>query len=433
MELSGSELQYFFSIGKKSTILRIGAELAEEVDSACLQRAAMCSLPYFPKLKTRPVLTSGGSVCLEENEEELPVFPEDGSTKKLGTDETAGYLFRLSCAERKIYFSYSHVLTDVRGGFSFLKCVLYEYCREKGIVPEEAGHLVSEEELSSPELLSVPSDFAAAPDTAFEPSGVKSAFHIPEEMTLGGTEFSKHFAVCIEKEPFLHRSKEMGASPVCFLMAAIAKSVCALYDADEDIVAGVPVDLHGLYGVPSQSNFTESVDLIFDEKMKALSCEESAGLLFRQLQEKKQKEALLHRVAVMKEGYHMIRQIPFDNEKLLRAVTQKMQYRESKMTFLLSNPGNVTVPEELRPQVTNLILDIPANGLSCMIVGYGSTVRLLLSQEWTDAALAEKISQTLRENGAENKLEDGGLVLFDEVRPGSFRKKPSSDKMGKGE
>lgn len=421
IQLAGSELQYFFGSGKKSTILRIGAELAEEADRGCLQRAAMRSIRFFPKIKTRPVLTPDGKVLLEENREEIPVFSEDEGIKKLGTDETAGYLFRLSCIGRKIFFSYSHVLTDARGGFSFLTCVLVEYYREKGIVPEEMKPAVSEEDCSSPDLMSVPSDFAVAHEALAAGTEVENVFHIPETMTLEGTAFSKLYAVCIEKESLLRRTKETGTTPLTFLLAAMGRSINRLYSLEGNIVAGVPVDLHALYSVASQSNFTESVDLIYDETMKNLSFEESAGLLRRQLNEKKQRDVLLAKVAAMREGYEMIRQIPFNNGKLLEAFSERIRYGNSKMTFLLSNPGNVTLPEEISSQVKDLFLDIPSNGLSCMIVGYGDGIRLLLSQEWMGAELAEEISRTLRENGAENIVKDCGVMTFDEISLGSFK------------
>lgn len=56
-----------------------------------------------------------------------------------------------------------------------------------------------------------------------------------------------------------------------------------------------------------------------------------------------------------------------------------------------------------------------------MIVGYGDGIRLLLSQEWMGAELAEEISRTLRENGAENIVKDCGVMTFDEISLGSFK------------
>lgn len=422
IELAGNELQYFFNRKKKSAVFRQGAELTEEVDRDCLRRAAMRSIRYFPKFKTRPVITPDGKVFLEENHNELPIFPEDGTIRKLGTDETAGFLFRVSCVGQKIYFSCSHALTDGRGGFQFLFCLLYEYFREKGIVPAEAEPLVSEEELASPYLTAVPADCGISlPEAGELDTAGDRIFHIPEALTLEETEFSKKYEICMEKNTLLRRTKETGTTPLTFLFATMAQSISELYEVEGSIVAAVPVDLHSIYQVPSQANFTETVSLFFDETMKDLPCEEAACLLRSQLNEKKRRDVLLARVAATRIAYDMIRQLPLNNEKVLRAYSEKARYSGQKMTFLLSNVGEIMLPEVLRPQVKDVSGNHMASGFSCSIIGYGSTIRLLLCQEWTSEALAEKISETLRGNGVENTVEDCGLLTFDEVVPGLFK------------
>lgn len=114
------------------TVFRVGALMREPVDPVLLQRAAEQTLPRFPAFKVR--LRAGVFwYYLEENRARFSVAPETPAPcRRFTRRDNNRYRLRVLYHDRRIAVEIFHSLADGAGGMIFLKTLVAQYLRLRG-------------------------------------------------------------------------------------------------------------------------------------------------------------------------------------------------------------------------------------------------------------------------------------------------------------
>lgn len=406
MELSGYELLYFCGRKDKAILIYNSYELTQKVDPEALQKAVVTTLRYFPLFRTYPVLTGNGKIILKENYADPPIFPEDGTLKKLGTADTNGYLFKLSYEENVLHVCISHVLTDGRGARAFVTNLFYYYFTELGLPLTDNSFLYTAQEADTPEVIMTPMDYLEPGGSPLPETARTKAFHVPEKRTLEETPYVKQFDLEFDEDLFRSHVKAHGASPVTFMLAVISQSMGECYGLDTDISASIPMDLRGFFQSRSQANFSADTELHFTKEMLHRTVYENSICLRKELMEAREETALKNLVRIMREGGRTVEQIPFNNPLVLDRLRKSVTYDNRSATCILTNPGAVIYPGNMGDFILNQFSTNTVTGINFIMQSFRKREVFGVTQEWENDTLVRKISEKLQELGIPNTVKE---------------------------
>ena len=111
----------------RGSVFRVAVQLKSDVSPATLQEALAITLPRFPTLAVK--MKKGLFWYYFEGNPDIPkVTPEKAPPcRAIDTDETNGFLFRISYYKTRISFEVFHALTDGTGALAFLKSLTSQY------------------------------------------------------------------------------------------------------------------------------------------------------------------------------------------------------------------------------------------------------------------------------------------------------------------
>ena len=112
---------------------RMQVTLSEPVDKAALERAVNAILPRFPQYD---VTLKGGFIWYRFERAQTPVKVgdvTDWGMSPLPLFEKGGRTFRINVQGNDIYADFFHAMGDGAGTGEFLKAMIFEYLREKGL------------------------------------------------------------------------------------------------------------------------------------------------------------------------------------------------------------------------------------------------------------------------------------------------------------
>lgn len=171
----------------------LSAEMNFTVEQKILSKAVSEAMERYPYFSVRPVRCEN-SIILEQNENPVPVFPDDRKVT-LGTEESLGHLLYFGSMENKIFLNASHYIADGTGILPLLKTVLYLYVSsvsggegiEKGGIRLPGESVPKEEyifpfpdsviESEAPVMKKAPEKAYPLDETAFDNSGLY-AYHL---------------------------------------------------------------------------------------------------------------------------------------------------------------------------------------------------------------------------------------------------------------
>ena len=117
---------YFYR--DKNIYCRISTPLRDAVDPALLQQAVDAALAEADYFKTK-LVQEKREVYLAPNDQPFTVCRD--SRLRAMPEETAGYLFNVSCEDRELFFDWFHFIADGHGVSRFLTRILMEYCNRR--------------------------------------------------------------------------------------------------------------------------------------------------------------------------------------------------------------------------------------------------------------------------------------------------------------
>ncbi len=424
----GPNDKFFFLVSYqgKAAVMQYAFKLNEKINPDALSKAALPAVRAFPLFGLRPVVTEDGKLVMEEDDEEILVSPDDGKIVCLGSDDTNGYLFRITYGEDTVKVVASHAIGDGRSILSFSLTLLYYYLVSTGKTIDTQGLLYTEEDKDDPTLtdsLFVRLREVDAADNPPEPVSLDHFFYAPEEKIYMGTPDTKRALLSFDQGRFIKTVKEKGTSPLIFMHDLITRTMYEYYGLkDKTIIAFVPVDLRDKLSSRSQANFTYNVDLPLDEKLLALPDAERYERLKSTLKDISGIENIAATVDAVRPMFEALDAMSLnDVDKLQDGIDLTNVTR----SYLLSNIGMIRMPDDMKRYVVDVDIynsDMEASPVYVMLT-VGNKGMLVIGQNYKETGFLEALKDKFNELGIDSKLEDQGLLRMDDLDVRRFRHK----------
>ena len=433
MEFSpNNKLFFYLSAGAKAAVLKYIYTLTVPVKPDILRLAVKDAVTAFPLSQFKPVISRDGklsAVLSDLAPEDMPVYQYDGSTVRLGSEDTNGYLFRVCWSDNRIILIASHGIGDGRGVSSFLQTIVYYYLTRLDLKIDTEGLIYIMEDLSDPSITDSLNEKAKAfcssdiknpePDDASATVDVDDIFYPAEEKIYLKTPETRYFEIILDNKKFIDVVKSFGGTPLTFVHGVIAETMYDFYKiTGKYIVANVPVDLRAALGSRSQSNFTFNVNLNISGEDLHLD----TAALMKTLRSRLKKAAELNRmlggIAASDAYYAYFDGISLNDDTTLKAFSDYIVNLKPTRTYLLSNIGKIALPEDMSAFVSDIDFVFPVVESTPVLsmITYKNRASLIVAQNYEDDGFIEALRQTFAKYGIETGLNDRGLILLDDVK-----------------
>ncbi len=422
----GANDKFFFllSYHGKAAVMQFAFTLTEDIEATLLSKAAATAIKAFPLFGLRPVIDSDGKLVMEEANEEIPIALDDGKTVCLGSDDTGGYLFRITYKDRCIKVVASHAIGDGRSIMSFSLTLLYYYLLNTGKEIDSQGMLYTAENSTDTTLTEnlfdrISSVEASEAMASQEPA--ENLFYAPEEKIYLGTPDSKRLVLSWDQKRFMEIVKEEKTTPLIFIHDLMARTMYEYYSLeDKTITAFVPVDLRGMLSSNSQANFTFNVDLPIDDKLLDMPSTERYARLKEMLNEAIKIQNIAAAVEAVRPVYKTLDTMSFSGDV---GLDNLFDITKSTRSYLLSNIGLIKMPEDMKKYVVDaeiFFTTVEAAPVYTMLT-FENRGMLVIGQNFSETGLLEALSNKLTHYGIENNLKDYGLIRLDELDINRFK------------
>ena len=362
-----------------SAVYRFSAVMDEQVDPEALQRAVNRVMPRFPgfQVRLRPGVFwyyfDGDPTFLPQVEPDIanPCQPVRFSAQDR--------LLRVFYYEKRISIELFHAMADGSGALAFLKTLIGEYLRQKGIeVPCAMGVL-------DPELPPEPGEWEDAyaryatsrvkrgtkGSLAFRQKGIPEPFYTLN-ITMG----------IMKVDALKAAAKKYGATITEYLAAGLIQSLLALQHGQDlarerPVALVVPIDLRHFFPSPTMRNFILTARVAIDPELGEYAFEELVEIVRHSLRLQMTRQELQARIT---------QNVALQKSPILRWVPRPLKNRAIALGFWLSgerpysttftNPGVFKVPESMQEHIQRIEVVLgqsyrgPAN---CAAISCGET------------------------------------------------------------
>lgn len=422
-----NEMYFYVMCGMKPAVPDFIYTMKSEVNPDILRDALRLVLKRFHYLRQRPVVDDDGNLWLEQNDALPEVYPYGEKTVKLGTDESNGYLFRISCANSDICVSIFHGLADGRAMNNFALSLIRQYLILSG------EKIDAEDMVITPESKEDPSErddfFKKCLELYKECEGEvnikapEEVFVIPGKRQYYDLNSSRCFEISYKADEYKDACKAAGASALTFMQAVITEAICRMYDVSGKAVTfNVPVDLRGMALSRSQANFTTNISIQYREG-EGNSFEEMIRVFEAQMDDRVKLKYLLANVKETEEGLKGLTAIPLNDRQKIEKLHDDLKVNTvGGSTMLLSNIGVIKMPKDLAEHIKGfrLVSVNLAYAPDFYMVTMGDTGRLFIGQNYEDTGLLECMIKVFSEHGVTAELKDNETISAYPVLPYLF-------------
>lgn len=252
-----------------SNIIRISANLREEVDPEVLKKAVKNSMKRFPSFA---VSLKKGFFWhyLENNDREPPVRPDNNNPcVRIKYNENNKFLFRFFYYKKRITLEMFHALTDGYGALIFLNTVVAEYLRLKGYnIPSGDMVLDINDKPSAEELED--SFKKNATKKVREKRRALSTYHRPGEKLPRHTSYITNGYIPLDI--LISKCKEKGVTITEYLSSVLALIHMKLQREEnsrkqKEVSIQVPVNCRNHFNSKTLRNFSVCYSVRFDPNL----------------------------------------------------------------------------------------------------------------------------------------------------------------------
>ena len=337
-----------YSTKKYQSNFVIGVLLHEDVDAEVLERAVNDCAVRYPAFKVKQKRGYSWHY-LVENDAPIKVFPlEKAVPCPINTKETNGYLFKLTCGEKRIEMIIFHGLCDGNGAVEFLKTILLAYKRLQGVsVVNTEGILDHEDDFDALEL---EDSFVSH----YEPIKLGeidlkkllggTPHRIKGEIIKSGFETDR---LVLESAEIARRAKDMGVSFTAYITGVIAYALdkSEKSQKNNNYVIMVPVNLRNLFESISLRNFVTFIRVIL-KPHSFETIEEYAVEASKQIAEEASKDKMARFIStsVKAQKSFLMKITPLFLKQFFLKLGRL--FTASRQTIIFSNLGRIKVPSE---------------------------------------------------------------------------------------
>ena len=350
---------------------RMQVTLSEPVDKAALERAVNAILPRFPQYD---VTLKGGFIWYRFERAQTPVKVgdvTDWGMSPLPLFEKGGRPSRINVQGNDIYADFFHAMGDGAGTGEFLKAMIFEYLREKGL-PVEA-----EDKVLTLETPALPAESEDAFHKYYKPLPLKDleiksmqgskAFHIE------GTRYEDNGAECVQytlpSHEVLEHCHAIGCTVTEYLGAAFAMAVYDGMIRDKKkktraIQLFMPINLRRFFPSRTLKNFSLFSRVKIDTSTPP-TLESCIKTIHESLKRDTDKVLLQRKISTTVRGeiVGVMQVIPRALKRLVLSFSN-LFFGKGKKTATFSNVGVVKLPESMRPYVVNMHFSLWPNSNS---------------------------------------------------------------------
>lgn len=395
-----------------SNAFRLSATLSEPIDPALLRQAAEDLRPRFPSFFVR--LRSGAFWYRLEQCAAPTSVREDFAypLTHMSRAELRQSCLRILCFENRIAVEFFHSVTDGGGGMTFLLNLVARYLTLKyGVMIPAEGRIVDPDTPARPAELE---DSFLRHSGAFPLRSTQSrAYRLRGSAEPDG--FRHLICGITETARLREAAKRHGVSVTIFLAAVMAEAVIAMQaeahpaKAWRPVRITLPVDLRRLFGSETLRNFSLTLDVGVDPRLGSYTLDELCRLLDHQLRAEAVPQRMAGRIAenVDPQRNPLLRVTPlFVKTPVMRLVYAARG--EGGGCLNISNLGEITLPEAMRPYVRRLEfivgvqLTYPNN---CSVVSCGGTTWINMIRSIRETDLERRFFSRLVELGVPVEIE----------------------------
>ena len=390
---------------------RLSATLTEPVDVQVLRAALDVTVRRFPSIAVR--LRRGVFWYYLEEISKAPAIEEDKSYPLVHVpfDDVRRCAFRVLVYKNRLAVEFFHAITDGNGALVFLKTLLAEYLYQKhGLnVPKEDGVLGRLEEPSEEEL---EDSFLRFAGDVRASRREKTAYHLSGTPEPDG--FLNLVTFMLDAESVRGKAKEYGVTVTEFLCAAMMKAILDLQAEKvhfrrhrRPVKVLIPVNLRKLFPSRTLRNFALYVTPEIDPQLGDYSFKEICSVVHHRMGLDCTAKLMGTRIAanVSSEKAFILKVMPlFIKNAAMKAVFDAVG--ECKSCLCLSNLGNVTVPEAMRPYISRMdfIIGVQARAPhNCGVLSYNGTMYINMIRNITEPELELHFFRVLQDQGLHEK------------------------------
>ena len=403
------------SSARISALFRLSVTLKEPINVNILQQALeniIVRFPYFrvelrkglfwyywrTNLGIPKVIADSKSPC-----EEMPI-------RKKGI-----FPIRVRAFQNRIAVEYHHSLTDGTGGYTFLKALLGEYLKIKGIEVEDWG------DIFRPHVNLDPEEYEDAYKRYYKKDvprikRISKAYHLPYKLEKKGVYHVTTGIVPVDK--LLKITREINVSLTEFLVAiyieAIQEILCSSplrvrRRTKNPIRISVPINLRRIYPSKTLRNFTLMLTPGIDPRLGKHTFDEILNHVYHYMRTEISDKLVSQTVKrnVQASLNPIVRLIPLVIKQLAgRAIY--MQLGEKLYSGSFSNLGRVQVPKEFEEHIESFQFIPgynPVRKVGCSVVSFKNNLYINFGRVCEEAEVERYFFKKLVKLGLPVKIE----------------------------
>ena len=396
---------------KRRPRFRFIAVLTEDVDPAVLGRALDMTVRRFPYFNVE--LKSGFFWhYLEESEQNITL--QRDFLDSFQTLIPQGPLLHIGYDGRKINLEMAHVLSDGFGGVTFLKTLLVQYYRLRGIdVPFTHGALNTDE---TPRPEEYEDSYKKYSRKALKPAWTETRTFRPESVSRMSQEVSVLTGI-MNTQDVLKKARAYQVSVTDYLGAVLVQSLYMLQSESKPRVQrpvkiSVSADLRKFYPTATLRNFSGFCNAGITPAAGACTLREIMEEVHHQckwmLTEKNLNAQMSEHTRVEKNI--LIRAVPlFMKKRIATLILDQMGSQTASMDF--TNMGAMELPEAIRDKVERFDTiggNLHCFKIECGVISYRDTLSICFSRVIDQPLVENHFFDTLAAEGIPVRLEDAG-------------------------
>lgn len=396
-----------------SNVYRLSVELSETVDRPTLSEALARVMPRFPSIAAR--LGFGMFWYYLEPIDTPPDLLGERAypCSCMSRPETRLCAFRVYAYHNRIAVEFFHALCDGNGGLIFLKTLVATYLELRyGISVPHTDGVLDIAEAPSPEELE--DSFLRCAGKVARPRKEKAAFR------LRGTKEPDGYVHVITGELDVEALREVarkkGVSITTYLAAVMFWSIAQIQRERQPfqvmrrpIKVLIPVNLRPFFDSRTLRNFVLYVTPMIEQKLGDYSFDEILKSVYHQMGNEITAKKMRARITtnVRSEKNPILKILPL----FIKNFGMKLVYRmvgERASCITVSNLGNVTLPEVMRPYIDRFDFTLGVQSTlpcNCGIISYNGKMHITFTRNIREATLERHFFTFLRKEGIVSRIE----------------------------
>jgi len=389
----------------RSSTFRLSMYVNEDVDPAILQQALNITLPRFESFKVKiknglfwNYFSTNNNPCLIEL--------ENSHIGQYVMKNPNHYCFRVMYYEKRITLETFHAISDGTGASEFLKSIVYEYLKLKGINIESEGKI----------LLDKATNLYENSDSFLISSNLEKKVGDNEVLAYSfpGDLYPNNWSSFVKASVDLDKLKALAKEKNCTLTIYIAALyLYSMYIAEPDaktskkpFILSIPVNLRKYFNSKTLRNFSLFIKVILPLQGRVWDVDSIIEEIKPQFEKQLNKDFLQKRINyyVAFEKNLGIRILPLFIKNLAFKLIYFLQSNRITTSYI-SNMGKVDIPDDMYKEVQDVDFVNAGEKLYMTLASIGNKLNIMFSTRLRDHSIIYYFLKQLQERDIEIVLQ----------------------------